>query len=296
MKATLFRSGLLSLLLVTIAAEAEVVDLIDVSKSNCNAPCERAAVVFIHGITGSKDTWENGNNSWPNLLANDPSIGDKVDVWRIDFDSYLFFQGPSLVDVMLSLQKQLDRLFERKKYSTVFFVGHSLGGNIARAYLLHIKAKYGHRVLSRFRVTYTLGTPMLGSSLAKLATFVSRNQQFRVLLPIKVNDFQQLLNMTLLQTASKNYNLSCPGTFLVSAYEKKKIAGVIVVSEESATESAADSRGFQKDHLTLAKPQDRIDDVYKWVTESMATCLAGEHFCSEPIRRECGRLPDGWPD
>lgn len=296
MKAILCRAAILSLMLLSFASRAEVVRVIHESPTECTAPCQRAAVVFIHGVMGSKETWQNGTASWPNLLATDPIVGDNVDVYRVDFDSYLFSPGPSLVDVLIELEQQLDHLFETKQFPTVFLVGHSLGGNVARAYLLHIKAKYGHRVLSKFRVTYTLGTPMLGSSLASLASFVSQNQHLRVLLPIKVNDLMQLLNKTLIEILSKHSDVSCPKMSFFAAYEQLPMGVAIVVSEESATRFADVSEGFLKDHSTLVKPQGRSDLVYKWVTGSMATCIAGTDYCSQPILPECGRLAEGWPD
>lgn len=297
MKAIRLFSISLVLLIGSIAARAELVRLVDESRISCPVPCTRAAVVFIHGILGSRETWQNGSSFWPTLLATDPAIGEKVDVYRVDFDSYMFLEGPSLVDVLTELQDRLDTLLETKKYNKVFLVGHSLGGNIARAYLLHIKAKYGHRTLSAFRVTYTLGTPMLGSSLASIAAFASQNQQLRVLLPIKINDFQQLLNVTLNDVENKHHQVFCPPMILFSAYEKQPMGLMgIVVPEQSATMNAYKKQGFDKNHSTLVKPMDRADPVYRWVADSMATCIAEQDYCRTPILPECGRLPDGWPD
>lgn len=297
MKAILLCGLTFSLLILSILAQAEVVRVVHESQGTCSAPCQKAAVVFIHGLMGSKETWQNGTSFWPSLLATDPDIGDKVDVYRVDFDSYLFAPGPSIVDVLGELQEQLDSLFETNQYSKIFLVGHSLGGNIARAYLLHIKAKYGHRVLSLFPVTYTLGTPMLGSSLAPIALFASQNQHLRVLLPIKVNDFQQLLNLTLVDMMNKHHHFFCPQMSLFAAYEMQPmgIAG-IVVSKESATIYSTFTRGFNKNHSTLVKPLNRSDLAYKWVTDSMSTCIAGKDYCSKPILPDCGRLPEGWPN
>lgn len=105
-----------------------MVRIIDESKVACSAPCERTAVVFIYGILGSKETWQNGTAFWPELLSSDPIIGDKVDVYRVDFDSDLFAQGPSIVDVLKELQGQLDTLFETKEYSKVFWSVTALAG------------------------------------------------------------------------------------------------------------------------------------------------------------------------
>ena len=297
MKPAVLVSLVLALLVSSPSLRADVVRLVDESNVSCLVPCKRAAVVFIHGILGSKETWENGTTTWPELLAADGGIGDEVDVYRVEFDSYMFYAAPSIVDVLSELQDKLDDLFRLKQYSKIFLVGHSLGGNIARAYLMHVKARYGHRALSAFRVTFTLGTPMEGSSLASIVSFASRNPQLRVLLPIKVNDFQQLLNQTLLSVRSKHHDVYCPQMSLLAAYETLPmgLAGILV-SRESATKYADLAQGFSRSHSTLVKPRDRLDPVYRWVTDSMASCIAGEGRCRERVTPDCGRLPEGWPD
>jgi hypothetical protein len=63
----------------------------------CDAPCKRTAVVFIHGIGGSASTWQNANGTyWPNLLATDQAIGDKIDIYRFDYDSDLLWDKPKI--------------------------------------------------------------------------------------------------------------------------------------------------------------------------------------------------------
>jgi pimeloyl-ACP methyl ester carboxylesterase len=292
----------LLMLSYTVVRATEVVRLVDVSHANCSAPCQRSAVVFIHGILGSHETWQNGAINWPSLLAGDPEIGDKVDVYRVDFDSYLFTAGPSIIDVTQGLERHLDGLFRAKKHSKIFLIGHSLGGNIARAYLMHIKLKYGHRLLSSFKVTYTLGTPMEGSSLATLAVFASQNQHLRVLLPIKVNDFQQMLNKNSVDIVNKRTALDrhggyCPAISVLSAYEMQPMAIVgTVVSAESATKYSDDAKGFAKNHSTLAKPRDRSDAVYKWVTDSMRECIAGRGVCEERMTEACVKPAEDWSE
>jgi triacylglycerol esterase/lipase EstA (alpha/beta hydrolase family) len=62
-----------------------------------------------------------------------------VDIYRVDYDSYLFSRGPSLQSVVDELDAQLDKvMLVEKKYRAVVLICHSLGGNIARAYLKHV--------------------------------------------------------------------------------------------------------------------------------------------------------------
>jgi triacylglycerol esterase/lipase EstA (alpha/beta hydrolase family) len=94
------------------------------------------------------------------------------------------------------LEKELDALMLQTRYAKVIFICHSLGGIVARQYLLHVKNRYGHTALGRFRLVITLGTPMQGSALARLAVLASSNEQLRVLGPIRTNDYLHLLNHT----------------------------------------------------------------------------------------------------
>lgn len=286
------------------AASAEPVRITHESAEDCSIPCDRTAVVFIHGIIGSKATWsaDSSNGYWPDLLATDPSLGSKLDVYRVDYDSFLFEAGPSIVDVLRSLQTQLDEIFLKKQYKTAILIGHSLGGNIARAYLMHVKARFGHRALSTFRLTFTLGTPVLGSELATIARVGSSNQQLRVLLPIKVNDFGQFLNLTLSDIENKHQQVYCPRLYRFAAFEEKPLPVVgLVVSKASATADSNESMGFSEDHISISKPKDRSSDIYVWVKDKIAACLKPfkdrgfEGSCNYPLML-CGQTPEGWPN
>src|SRR5262245_16829550 len=76
-----------------------IVRLLPEHVRSCDTPCERLAVIFVHGLTGSRATWSNGNSFWPDLLATDPEIGKDIDVYRIDYDSFRF-SGPAINKVV----------------------------------------------------------------------------------------------------------------------------------------------------------------------------------------------------
>ncbi len=280
-------------------AAEEIVRVVAESPTACQSPCNRTAVVFIHGILGSRETWQNSDTDhyWPKMLATDPDIGNKLEVFRVDYDSFLFSAGPAFVDVLKMLETKLDELFMQRKYPKAIPIGHSLGGNIARAYLMHIKAKYGHRALSTFRLIFTLGTPMEGSTLSAIARFATFNQQMRVLQPIRVNDFQQLLNATLVDIINKHHQVYCPRLNFYSGFEQEPVSALgIVVTEESATKYADLSKGFERNHINLVKPPNRDDPVYVWVKESMMACMSERSPCDDDLTPDCGRLPEGFPN
>src|SRR6201988_1453485 len=82
-----------------------------VPNANCAYPCNRVAVIFIHGINGDSTTWRNGQSEWPKLLADDlplqAEIGVDFDVYQVSYYSRLN-EGPSVPKISKTLAKKLD--------------------------------------------------------------------------------------------------------------------------------------------------------------------------------------------
>ena len=287
----------LSLVLILVLASASALALpsradsglrlVAESAEPCAEPCDRAAVVFIHGYTGARETWTSGQAYWPALLAGDSDLKDRLDIYSVVYDSFLF-SGPPISEVVADLEKQLDALMLQTRYAKVIFICHSLGGIVARQYLLNVKDRYGHTALGRFRLAITLGTPMQGSSLTRLAVLASSNEQLRVLGPIRRNDYLQLLNHTVLDFFAKHEAVGCPSLKVFAAYEELGVTGVgIVVDKESATLGASEVKGFNRDHISLPKPAGTSDEVYAWAKRSMVDCLDGLGACPAADPTKC---------
>lgn len=286
----------LSLVLILVLASAAAwalpsradsgLRLVAESAEPCAEPCDRAAVVFIHGYTGARETWTSGQAYWPALLAGDSDLKDRLDIYSVVYDSFLF-SGPPISEVVADLEKELDALMLQTRYAKVIFICHSLGGIVARQYLLHVKNRYGHTALGRFRLVITLGTPMQGSSLTRLAVLASSNEQLRVLGPIRTNDYLQLLNHTVWDFFAK-HEVGCPSLKVFAAYEELGVTGVgIVVDKESATLGASEVKGFNRDHISLPKPAGTSDEVYAWAKRSMVDCLDGLGACPAADPTKC---------
>ena len=240
---------LFSLLIIQFAlifsASAQVTIIQD-GDSSCPTPCSRIAVIFVHGLTGSQKTWANGTgSSFPKLLAEDSTLLGKLDVYSVSYAS-LWNSGPSIDQVIDEFSTELDNLIKKKRYSKIVFIAHSLGGNIARDYLAHVKHLYGHAALSRFRLVITLGTPFNGASLAKFAELFSSNEQIRSLIDIRKNDFLQLLDRTQSETLQKRINNQCSPLEFDAGYETQPVGLALIVSKESATSRATRTAGFQQ--------------------------------------------------
>jgi pimeloyl-ACP methyl ester carboxylesterase len=274
----------------------DAVRIVPENPTACATKCDRIAVLFFHGITGTKSTWQNENGAyWPDLLAGDPQLGAKLDIYRVDYDSFLFASNADVETVQRELQAKLDKLlFEEKKYKKIVLICHSLGGIFCRRQLVHVKLRYGHKYLSLLGLTITLGTPLRGSELTTFARTFSNNPQFRVLQPDRVNDFLKFL-----QNVTEDYDAKrddrCGRITYLAAYEMKPVPAVgLVVPQASATLLSTRSKGFDLDHVALAKPPARQDDpgsLYGWVKHAIMACDKGETMCTK-LQDSCeGRMP-----
>lgn len=267
---------------------------------DCPRPCNRHAVIFVHGIFGARETWLNTDTSeyFPAILANDASMKD-VDIYRADYENYMLLPGPSMKDVLESFARGMIRIHQRE-YKTTQFVAHSLGGVIVRRYLLHVKSRYGHKVLSLYRQAILLGTPVDGSYFASIAQIASSNQLFRVIEPINQNDFLQMLNSSIDELSKKHHQTFCPSLSFYVGYEEKATFLDKIVSPESAARSIECSvdltrkrnciQGFDKTHSGLSKPDSSSDKVYLWVQSLIRDCADGLSCARKTILPGCGTM------
>ena len=148
--------GSLSLILLTANCAAGSVDLIPIG-STCSSKNEcvrRDAIIFIHGIYGGRTTFHNGDFKWPEELKEELGV-DGVDVYLVRYKTSLFAW---LRKNIASLDEIVDELFtklhgnhlqarfgitEDKPYRSIGIIAHSLGGNVAGAYLHYVKSELG---------------------------------------------------------------------------------------------------------------------------------------------------------
>lgn len=262
--------------------------------------CRTHALIFIHGIMGSKDTWKNQNSYWPKLIAED-STTNAFDIYRIDYETGIL-SGARIYEIIRSLTEAMDHAEAMQQYKTIQFIAHSLGGIVVRNYLLGLKTYRGHWALDQFRQVILIGSPGEGSYLAKVASIVNHNPQLRVLRPLHENDYLELLNYNWDGIQDKRW-MRCPPIFVRVGYELLPVPGIgIVVTGQSAENSVHalrqshlhdtdgslhevlwQSKGFERNHINIVKPLDSNDPVYKWVNEAIVDCASGRsiYICGE---------------
>ncbi len=218
------------------------------------APHKRpVAVVFVHGIIGSRDaTWKNQSASFPALLENDPEFQNEIDVFVYEYYTPKFGNANSIVGLADQFRGSLDdhRVFD--DHQRVVFVSHSMGGLVVRQFLITNRER-----LAKVAMLYFYATPTNGSELTVVAKEISGNPQLRGMLPLEGNELLQSIQSSWLGwDAAKRLPSYC-------AYETLPTFGVAVVSMASATALCNEPLDpITADHIDIVKPKDRGDPRY----------------------------------
>ncbi|HVR40870.1 MAG TPA: alpha/beta fold hydrolase, partial [Thermoanaerobaculia bacterium] len=224
-------------------------------RGNKNTKAERV-IIFVHGVLGdAQQTWTNENGEYfPKLLGTDGTF-DGVDIWVYDFASSLWSRSYTIDELADNLRLNLDNDNVIANHKEIIFVCHSMGGIIARAYLLK-----NREVVTPDRVPmmYFYSTPTAGSSVASLAKWVSRNPQLVDLRTMTTKD-AGVLGVYESQWLSSEFRR----TRTFCAYElQPSFAGIIIVGRASAMLLCNERQDpINRNHVTISKPADNIDDV-----------------------------------
>jgi hypothetical protein len=247
--------------------------------------CERFdAIVFVHGIYGSRDTFTNKRTQfhWPAQFPEsiDLPTGErvKVDVFVLEYQSewLRWAQGanPSFESVAKAVYEAMAPL-RKARYRSIGFIAHSLGGNVVSTYVHLVKTELAHPARAQNAFVITLATPVIGSQVADIGGALKMNLGIRD--PLLKSLERGNLYLTMLQEFraredTKGLAYGCRPVHLHAAIEKKHLLGVLVVDSHSAAESISNFVsspvvGFTIDHFAMAKPADANDPVYRWALD-----------------------------
>jgi pimeloyl-ACP methyl ester carboxylesterase len=219
-----------------------------------HAPRVTTAVVFIHGIFGNTlGTWtaDGGGSSFFQLLFNDPTVGQYVDVYAFGFTSQMFGGGSfDIQEAADKLQTYVDHDVLQQGYRQIIFVGHSMGGLVILKYLLT------HReMLNRVPLVVFYATPQTGAQIADVANKIARNPALAEMLPADKDGYLRAMSSDWRSIQGTRPHVSC-------AYEKLATYGVLVVPWTSANffcDEAATP--IASDHIHIVKPARPNDDA-----------------------------------
>jgi tetratricopeptide (TPR) repeat protein len=239
---------------------------------------EKAAdlVIFIHGLCGDAETtWTNPNTKFvfPEALAQDFGTNNHP-AYVVSFDYVSHLQGgPSIPNIAKHLEFEIDELLKKNSnsYHTLRIVAHSMGGLVAREYILR-RHPHAHPQL-KVAGMVMLATPNNGSELSKLGQLISENRQVQEVSHIdKSNTYLESLNNDWNQEFKREGHPR--HIFLYAGYEELATSVVgHIVKLSSAVSFADQSLGFQQDHVSIAKPEDRTVSLYRWVKAKLEESL-----------------------
>lgn len=204
-------------------------------------------IIFLHGVLGnSKTTWlnEKSNAYWPDLLKEDNTFSG-TSIFVYDYKTAMFERGQLNIDELANdLKVRLDAA-DIMQHGQLIFIAHSMGGLVARAFLL----KYSD-MADKTRFIFFLSTPTAGATIANWALLVSNNPQFAEMRRMKQSDY--LANVQ--RDWMDKYVMTMPSYCL---YETKETKGILIVDQGSATSLCNKPLvPVQADHYEIAKPED----------------------------------------
>jgi len=222
-------------------------------------------ILFIHGLSGSNETWKNEvtQNTFPELLLKDSEIKNNFDIAYFEYYTSLvnakeklailktLFSKDKSVPKNISVSEIADVLKTRinhqlDEYSSIVIIAHSMGGIIAKSVILD----YAEEGNSRIKLFFSLAVPHLGSNLADYGRFISSNIQIKHLAPFQ-NESMLLVNKWLKSSI-------LPTTkYFAGVYE----GTVHINSAIPPNTNKHDIVKVDENHRTIAKPKDENDIV-----------------------------------
>lgn len=226
-------------------------------------------VLFIHGFTGGKETWENSKGeSFPELLMKDKEIYDNYDFAYFTYYTKLisvkttnilkkmFYKNEKYKKNVsietLSYLLGSDIRLNCEKYNSIIIVAHSMGGLIAKSYILE-EEKNGRSKIDYF---ISLAVPHNGSNWAVLGQKL-KNPQVNNLMPL--DDSIRRLNEKWIERDNDD------ALYVVGIFDE-------IVVENSGIPLKTSTKNIERcenDHTTISKPDSTSENNYLVVYKTL---------------------------
>jgi hypothetical protein len=132
-------------------------------------------ILFVHGLGGDgKSTWRERNRpGFPDLIRDDENLNSQFDVEFYQYPTSLFrlpffSKVPKIQDLAKGLKTQIDNRYS--EYKSIVLVCHSLGGLIARMYLIE---EVKNQLSLKVNKLLLYAVPNNGDGLASVAKHMS---------------------------------------------------------------------------------------------------------------------------
>lgn len=228
-------------------------------------------ILFVHGFTGGKSTWQDGSDtSFPELLADNKDITETCDIAHFLYFTKLlnlFAKAgsiPTLIKRMFGIShgqlkknisiEEIGSLlgteirFRLQDYENIIIIAHSMGGLAVKS---AITKDIREQVPSKIKLFISLAVPHLGANAATYGKLVSDNLQIEGLAPL--NEFIHSINDQWLKTSLRPITKYFYG---VHDSIVPKTSAVPVDKETS------DTIPVDEDHTSITKPKSALSTTY----------------------------------
>ncbi len=230
-------------------------------------------ILFVHGFTGSVDTWNNPNgSSFPKLLSEDINISSNFDVACYEYYTRLldlYAKGESVFKKVKSIfnsslpksQKNIcieeisNHLrtvirFELSRYENIVVVAHSMGGLVTKELIVKDYQQFG---TSKIKMFLSLAVPHQGADLATIGNLISKNIQISNLKSLSPFITQLNRNWMALESSKP----------ITKYFYGNKDSFVPRESAVSMDNEVLDIISLDDDHITICKPDNADSLVFK---------------------------------
>lgn len=238
-------------------------------------------ILFVHGFTGSKDTWKNSNEEYfPEMLLGNINIKKNFDVAYFNYYSKLIEPFAAKTRNLL-----LSKIFSKKPkknrknlniysiaeymsstirhncddYENIIIIAHSMGGLITKAFILDEIKEYGN---TKVKLFLSLAVPHLGSNLANYAKLVKFNN-------IQINDLTPL-NDTITELGRSWIGVREPESiYFIGQYDDVvgKNSGIPIDNGKQDIVYCDD------DHISISKPDSSKELIFVSVEKKITKFL-----------------------
>lgn len=246
-------------------------------------------VIFIHGLlSNTHECWTNTETGsfWPTLLATKPDIQQTqrtpalsdISIYTFEYPTTINSGSYSIQDAVELLSEymiKLDYVMEKRR---LIFVGHSMGGIVARKFITHNQRKLTNHILGVFLVA----SPTLGSEYANWLTSLAGalgHTQLKALRFCEKNEWLTTLDHEFRSLHQNDDGLNISGKEVYEDVPVKFIGIQIpfmkpIVGEFSAAICFADALKIGgADHISISKPKNETDDVHRVLCSFIAEII-----------------------
>lgn len=234
-----------------------------------------ALIIFIHGFTGdSVETWsatKELKGSWFDIIRSDPEIDQsKFDIFTLNYPSKGRWNPPSIQTVIDSELEYFKNLGLFDQYQHIIFVGHSMGGIIAKGMVDRMLTRYP-KDLQHVHGVFLIAVPSNGNGLARLGARFLPNRQLKGLRDKGASDWLVALEEdwnSIVRERGEEFPFSSFAAVETEPMRLGRFGRVgIIVDRAGAITYVSDgilTKITDADHVSISKPVDATSRTHVW--------------------------------